>query len=203
MNKNQFQITVLLFVSLALTACAPGLSHPPEPVPAGYLYTGSHINIRAPNSHGWHRIESNPAVMAFARNGTEPGESYVAFVAVSPLEETADSDEFVELVKKKTEEGTDSARFETIELDFEYSEERGYPCVIVKIVARDKKARTSLLRQEVLLLQDKSLYCRHPMRQETGFAITYSYRGKTVYSNLNDEANDFINGVQVPVQGDN
>ena len=203
MNKNQFQIPLLLFVSLTLTACAPGPSHPPKPVPAGYSYTGSYINIRAPNSHGWHRLGSTPAVMAFARNGTEPSESYAASVAVSFLEETADSDEFVELMKKKTEEGTDPSRFETIELDFEYSEERGYPCVIVNFVTQDKKARTSLIRREVLLLQGKSLYCRHPERQETGFSIHYSYRGKTVYSNLNDEANDFINGVQVPVQGDN
>ena len=199
MNKNQMQITLLLFVSLALAACAPGLLHPPEPVPAGHPYTGSYINIRAPDSHGWHLLGSTSTGMAFGRNGTEPNASYAASVSMSPLEETADSDEFVTLVKKKTEEEMDPVRFETIELDFEYSEHRGYACVIVNFLTQDKKARTSLIHREVLLLQGKSLIYRHPVREETGFSIHYSYRGKTVYSNLNDEANDFTNGVQVPV----
>ena len=203
MNKNRIQITLLLFASLQLVACAPGLLHPLEPVPAGFPYKGSYINILAPDSHGWHLLDSTSTGMAFGRNGTDPSESYAASVSMYPLEETADSDEFVAFVKKYVEEDTDPVRFEIIELDFEYSEERGYPCVILNFVTQDKKARTSLISREVLLLQGKSLYCRHPVRQETGFTIQYSYRGKTVYSNLNDEANDFINGVQVPVQGDN
>ncbi|MDO8596875.1 MAG: hypothetical protein Q7R45_09650, partial [Sulfuricaulis sp.] len=65
-------------------------------------------------------------------------------------------------------------------------------------VVEDKQAQTSPSSREKLLLQSKSLYCRHPVRQETGFSIMYSHRGRALYPNLNSEAKDFIDGVQVP-----
>ena len=203
MNKNQYQITLLMFLSLALGACATIPLHRPKPVPAGFLYEGSYINIRAPDSHGWELLGSSSTGMMFSRLGTESGESYAAYVSMFPLEETMDSDEFVSFIRKQFEEDTDLVRFEIMESKFQYSEERGYPCVVVNYVTTDKKARTSLIRREVLLLQAESLYCRHPVRQETGFAIIYSYRGRAIYSTLSAEAQDFIRGVQVPAQRDN
>jgi len=49
-----------------------------------------------------------------------------------------------------------------------------------------------------LLLETYSLYCRHPVRTNTGFAAIYSYRGRSRYPNLDKEAEDFIQGIQVP-----
>ncbi len=161
------------------------------------------MDVRAPNSDGWHVLSNSPVGMVFGRPGNEHGESYVAQVFMFALEETNDSDELLSLIRKKFEDDADPSRFELIESNLKLSEERGYPCTIVNYVARDKKARTSLLRRDVLLLQVESVYCRHPVRQETGFAIIYSYRGKTMYTNLSVEAQDFIRGVRVPAPGDN
>ena len=186
---------ILLFV---LVSCATVPMHLPQPVPAGYLYEGGYINIRVPNSDGWHLVSSSPAGMEFGRKGNEPNESFVAYVLKFPLEETQDKNEFLSLIKKGFEADTDPVRFAVVESDFEYTEKRGYSCVNVNYVAKDKQAKTSSTHREVLLLQAGSLYCRHPVRQNTGFSIIYSHRGKSLYSDFDSKAQGFIDGVQVP-----
>jgi len=196
-NKKHLR-SVVMFLSVLLASCATGPSRAPKPVPAGYLYEGGYINIRAPNSEGWHLVNSSPAGMEFARSGTEQGESFAAQVLMFPLENTKDSNELLSLIKNGFEKDSDSARYEMIDSSFKYSEERDYSCVKVNFVTKDKQAQTSPTRREELLLQAESLYCRHPVRQESGFSISYSHRGKSLYPNLNAEAKDFISGVQVP-----
>lgn len=200
MNNDVYQRLSLLFLALTLTACVTGPSYTPRPVPASYQYQGEYINVMVPNSDGWHLVSSSLAGMEFARSGVEKVDSFGAQVLMFPLAKTSNEQAFVELIKKsfKADIDANSDRFSVIESDFQYSKERGYPCVRVASVTEDKKAQTSPNHRESLLLQAKALYCRHPVRQETGFAIIYSHRGKSLYSNLNDEADDFIKGVQVP-----
>jgi hypothetical protein len=198
MKKNIYQHILLFLLSFALASCATGPSHEPKPVPAGYLYEGRYINVRVPNSNGWHIVSSSPAGMEFARSGAEQGESFGAQVLMFPLAKTQSEGEFVTLIQKAIEADTDSRRFSVIESDFQYSKERRYPCVSVESVVEDKQAQISPTQRQKLLLQSNSLYCRHPVRQETGFSIVYSHRGKAKYSNMNAESEDFISGVQVP-----
>ncbi len=198
--KNKYQSAVLLLLSLALVSCATGPARTPKPVPAGYLYEGGYINVRVPNSDGWHLVTSSSAGMEFARSGGEPGESFAAQVFMFPLEETRNSNEFLSLIKEGFEKDTDPKRYEMIESDIKYSEDRGYPCARLNYVTKDKQAQTSPTSREVLILQAESLYCRHPIRKNTGFSIIYSHRGKSTYSNIREEAQDFISGVQVPEQ---
>ncbi len=200
MSNITNKFILLLFVSFTLVSCATVPSQAPKPVPAGYLYKGGYINVRVPNSDGWHLVSSSPAGMEFARSGAELGESFGAQVLMFPLPETKSEEKFVTLIKRSFESDTDSARFSIVKSDFQYSGERGYPCVRVSSVVVDKQAKTSPSHSEKLLLQSRSLYCRHPVRRGTGFAIIYSHRGKTQYENLSTEATDFIGGVQVPKQ---
>ena len=198
--KDKYQSIVLLLLSLTLASCVSNPAHTPNPVSAGYLYKGGYINIRAPNSDGWHLVTSSPVGMEFARIGSEPGESFAAQVLTFPLEETKDSNEFLSLIKEGFEKDTDQKRYELIELDIKYVEDRGYPCVKLNYVTKDKQAQTSPTSREVLMLQAESLYCRHPIRKDTGFSIIYSHRGKSAYSNIKEEAQHFIDSVQVPEQ---
>ena len=199
MNKKQtYRFTLLLVLSFVLTSCVTVSSRAPKPVPAGYMYKGSYIDIKVPNSNGWHLVSSSPAGMEFARSGGNPGESFAAQVLMFPLVETQSEDEFVALVKDGFKTDTNSERFSTIKSDFQYSTQRNYPCVSVENLVEDKQAQTSPSSKDKLLLQSKSLYCRHPVRQDSGFAIIYSFRGKAIYSSLNAEANDYIDSVQVP-----
>ncbi len=199
MNKPNTLLVAVLLLPLVLSSCAaPGPSRNFKAVPAGYLYEGSYINVRVPSSDGWHLLNSSSSGMEFARRGNEPNESFGAQVLMFPLAQTQSKDAFVSLIKKGFEADTDSERFSVIESEFKFTEQRSYPCVRVTSVVQDKQAQTSRTGRETLLLQAKSLYCRHPKRQDTGFSIIFSHRGKSLYSNLNDEAQGFIDGVQVP-----
>jgi hypothetical protein len=199
MNKARIRIAVLMFLPFALSSCvSTGPSRNVQPVPAGYLYEGDYINVRVPNSDGWHLLKSNPSGMEFARSGTEVGESFGAQVLMFSLANTHENKEFVALIKDGFEADTNSERFEVVESAFQYTDQRGYPCVSVVSIVKDKQAKTSPTQREELLLQSNSLYCRHPVRQETGFSIIYSHRGHSLYPNIDGEANEFISGVQVP-----
>jgi hypothetical protein len=139
--------------------------------------------------------------MEFARSGAGQVESFGAQVLTFSLPKTQSEEEFVTLIKRSLEADTESTRFSDEKLDFKYSGERSYPCVRVSSVVVDKQAKTTRSHREKLLLQSCSLYCRHPVRQDTGFAIIYSHRGETQYGNLSNEASEFFSGVQVPEQG--
>jgi len=198
MDKISSQRILQFIFILALASCATGPSRPPKPVLAGQLYEGSYINVRAPASDGWYLASSSSGGMEFGRRGAEQGETFAAQVLMFPLPQTQSEEDFVTLLKKGFEADTNSERFSVLELDFRYSGERSYPCVSVSSVVEDKKAQTSPNRREKLVLQSLALYCRHPVRQETGFGIIYSHRGKTIYSKLTAEAEDFARGVQIP-----
>ncbi len=169
-----------------------------EPVSAGYLYEGGYINVRSPNSDGWYLVSSSPSGMEFAKGGVESNESFGAQLLMFPLASTSGKDELVSIMKQSFENDFDAGRYEAIESEFKYSDDRVYPCVVVEYVVKDTQAQTSPSRREALLLQAVSLYCRHPVRQGTGFSIIYSHRGQSLYSNLAEEAQNYIDGVQVP-----
>ncbi len=198
MNRlKKFQILVIL-VSFTAASCVTQPARAPIPVPAGKFYEGSYINVKAPNSDGWNLVSASPKGMEFARSGKKSNESFGAQVLMFNLQKTNSEDEFLSLIKQSVESDTDRSRFEIIDMDFEYTDSRGYPCVKVVSIVKDKNAQISPTSTEVLTLQSESLYCRHPIRQETGFAIIYSYRGGERHQNFNAEAKQFIAGVQVP-----
>jgi hypothetical protein len=138
--------------------------------------------------------------MIFLRQGASPNETYAARVYIVALPKPTDRDEFVALVKQRNQENTSPERFSSVETNYEYTERRGYPCVSVKGVADDTKARTAS-GQQVLKLQIHSLVCRHPRplrRGSEGFGIEFSHRGSTLDKALHVTAEAFIEGVQVP-----
>jgi hypothetical protein len=193
MKNTRYRIILLLMCSSILMSCATG----PGPVPAGCLYKGDYINIRVPNSDGWHLVSSSPDGMQFARSGSEPNESFAAQVLIFPLEESQTEDEFLSFIKQGFEADTDPKRFDVIKAEFRSIDKRSYPCVQANSIMRDKEAQTSPTHKETLLLQAKSLYCRHPVLKN-GVCITYSHRGTSLHPDFDSEAQDFINGVQVP-----
>jgi len=192
------KVFAFVVVSILMAGCVSNPQREPTPVPAGYLYEGGYINVKVPNSDGWHLVNSSPAGMEFARSGAEQKESFGAQVLMFPLQETESKDEFLSLIKSGVEADTDPSRFNIKQLDFSYTEQRGYSCVEIVSELEDKKALTSPGHQESLVLQSDSLYCRHPVRTDTGFAIIYSHRGPSAYPKMADEAKQFISGVQVP-----
>jgi hypothetical protein len=133
--------------------------------------------------------------MAFGKSGRSAGESFIAQVAMFNLPPTTTPEQFETVVKTAVDKDTDPARFDVQQASFKYTSERTYPCVRYQSVARDKTPHGSTAP---LILEIDGLYCRHPVRQDTGFAAIYSHRGEAPHASLRSEAEGFIQGVQVP-----
>jgi hypothetical protein len=167
-------------------------------VPPGKLYKGEYINVTAPNSAGWMLVDSSSKGMAFAKRGLAAGETLGAQLLMFELQPSETPEQFLSLIRAGMEKDTDRKRFDVLQSVSEYTTERPYPCVRHRGSFNDKEAVTSPTTKERLLLEAHGLYCRHPVRSNTGFAAIYSYRGRSSYPRLAEEAQDFIRGVQVP-----
>ena len=187
-----------LFSVCLLSACTTS-THKPQPVSAGKIFEGDLLNVTAPNSNEWHLLESSFRGIAFARFGNEPGESFIAQVTIFFNPPQTDSPEkFEALIVKGAQSDLETERFSTSAYTHEYSDSRGYPCVLLHNISEDRRADTGKGGIKTLILQNEHLYCRHPVRKDLGFAITYSHRGNSLYHDLKKEAQEFIDGVQVP-----
>lgn len=196
MHRKLFRLAAVLF--LGLQPCArEAQAQNGNPVAPGQAFSGGYINIKAPNADGWWLIQSSGAGMGFAKRGLEANESFGAQVLMFRLAPTDTPEEFEALIKVSAAKDTDPSRFDVQQMHFKYSNERGYPCVRHSSVVKDKAPQGL---NNPLLLESVGLYCRHPVRQETGFAIIYSHRGESLYANSRVEAESFIQSVQVPGQ---
>ena len=201
MNLKYIQVFLFLIFPIVLTSCvATSTQLRFEPVPAGALFEGPYINIHAPNSDGWYLTGSSSLGMEFSRKGNLTNQTFGAQVLRFPWRGDRNTEELLLLAREAFEEDWQLERYENIEREFYPSEERDYPCVRIKYVTKDKFSLTSDNEREVLILQASALYCLHPdpYLEGTGFAIIYSHRGSSLHSNFGDEAQDFIDGVQVP-----
>lgn len=170
----------------------------PQPVPPGKFFKGDVLNIRAPNSEGWFLDQASPGGWSFVREGAKSSESYVASVLAFDLPQTASKEEFVAVIRQGIESDTSPDRFTVRDAPYDYTDQRGYPCVKYQATTEDNKARTSLFKREPQTLQIRSLYCRHPVKRGLGFAITFSHRGTELDSAFEEQGQDFISGVDVP-----
>lgn len=200
MRSSRLVVLSFTLIALALTSCehAPPAPDNSTPLPPHHMLNGPYLNIRTPNSEGWHQVTSNTSDVTFAKDGATKGESFIATVPRFPLIDTANSVELMSAVRKIVEADNASPRVTPVETKYETSTERSYPCIRVTNVVADNEAGMGLDKTEKLLMQTKALYCGHPTLGKTGFGALFSHRGYELYPNFDVEADDFINGVQVP-----
>lgn len=192
-------IGALSLAIVGLSACAvPAQARKSQNVPPGKVYSGSTLNITAPNSEGWQLLKSDPSGMAFARRGSASGESFAAQVTIFDPPQTNSPKEFEALIVKGAQSDLETDRFSTKTFTHQFTSSRGYACVQMKNVSEDRQAKSGPNKTETLVMQNEHLYCRHPTQKNIGFAITYSHRGKDLHPNFENEAHSFIEGIQVP-----
>jgi hypothetical protein len=155
------------------------------------------LQLHSPDSSAWHGYVQTPTMIAFAKTGSIPHESFIAQVNLVRLPAFADSEAFTEFVREDVIKGSPTERFETLEVNIQYSPDRGYPCVTYHAVSNDKKARVSSLFRKTLRFEIFALYCQHPLKPGLVFAVVYSHRGGTTDENIDKEAGTFIDSVQV------
>ncbi|MDR2853037.1 MAG: hypothetical protein LBV61_08325 [Burkholderiaceae bacterium] len=133
--------------------------------------------------------------MAFAKGGQSKNESFVAQVSMFNLPPTQTPEAFKSFIQSGVEKDTDTNRFEVQSASFRITNERNYPCVRYEATSQDNEPAGS---SGPLLFELSAIYCRHPVRQETGFSISYSHRGEGLHPTFRSEAESFIQSVQVP-----
>jgi hypothetical protein len=179
-------------ISLPALAQSPG-----QPVMPKQRFPSEILEVHAPDSEGWVLAGSGRNGIAFAKRGAEPGETYGAQVILFELPPGINAGELTDLVKKRISMTNPAPRFQEIASEYQYTEDRGYPCVNVRSSYDDKEAVTPAGKQQ-LRLKVVALYCRHPVRSELGFFVAYSYRGKTIETQIEAPASSFIGAVNVP-----
>jgi len=194
--KKYARMVALLCV---VPAMLPASSHAQALVPSGKMFANAFLDVRAPLTGDWMIAKSSQAELAFARVGDAANESFIAQVSLFALPDFKGKDEFETLVKQGVLADSPTERFKPVSADFEYTEQRGYPCVKYVGVTEDMKAKTSTSATETvkLMLQFNSLYCQHPTVPGVGFMVGMSHRGDSVVEDLAKDAEAFIAGVQV------
>jgi hypothetical protein len=202
-RPHRVAATLVLLTSLALASACSGravqgahavlVGEKARPVSAGQLFGGQFLQVHAPASPGWVLLRESSKEITFARPGTLARETYVAMVSFFALAAMSDPGELVAHVRAARDADSPPDRFADAAASYEYSEERGYPCVKYVSSARDVKAPGG-----ALTLAERGMYCRHPKSEGTGFWVSYSQRALKPDADLVAQADSFIAGVVVP-----
>lgn len=159
------------------------------------------LQIHAPNSEGWLGSERTDHSIVFGKAGSSAHETIAAAVILFHLPAFSDSDAFTQYVREAVITGSPTERFETFDVNVQYSADRGYPCVTYHAVSNEKKVRVSLFYSKTLRFELFALYCQYPSRPGLGFMASYSRRGGGSDANMDREAAAFIDSIQVTPHG--
>lgn len=179
-------------MALAAYAQSPG-----QPVSPKQPFPSALLNVYSPDAEGWVITGAGRNGIAFGKRGAEANETYGAQVIFFEMPQTSNSEEFSALVKKRIATMNPAPRFQETSSDFQYTENRGYPCVGVRVSYDDNAAMTPSGKEQ-LKLKVVSLYCRHPVQQDLVFFAAYSYRGKAADAQIDTAATNFIETISVP-----
>jgi hypothetical protein len=160
-------------------------------------FSNSILQIHAPASSGWYGITRSSDRIAFGKSGSNADESFVAAVFLFRIPTFQNSDAFTEHVREGVIKDSPSDRFETIELNVQYSPEREYPCVRYHGISNDRKAHTSAFFKKNLRIENIALYCEHPSKPGLGFSVSFSHRGGSADEKIDTAAAAFIDSVQL------
>jgi hypothetical protein len=186
---------LIVALSVAVSSIAARAAEHPSVLP-GQDFSNPMFAMKSPNSPGWSGVVQNTSRIAFARSGTSANDSDVAAVFLFPVPSAATDEEFLSQTTKGIENDAPKPRFDVQSSSIQQTSERPYVCIRYSAKAIDHGAK-SLIPKKPLELQMSSLYCRYPGRPGVGFAISFSHRGETQLATFEQEAAEFIVGIQV------
>jgi len=181
----------------SLIGSAVNAQSPGRPVTPKQLFPSSILNVYAPDSEGWVVTGAGSNGISFGKKGAKSGETYGAQVIFFEMPPTTGGEGLVGFVKNRIAAMNPPPRFQETNSNYQYTEDRGYPCVNVHMTFDDTAAVTPTGKEQ-LKLQVISLYCRHPEQQQLGFFAAYSHRGKTADDQTEGAAKSFIDAINVP-----
>jgi len=185
------------FLAGSLVALATHAQSPGEVVTPKQAFTNALLNIYSPDSDGWVVTGAGGNGIAFGKRGSEANETYGAQVVTLELPPTSTGEELVGVVKNRIAAMNPAPRFQEADTSFQFTEERGYPCVNVRAEFDDTAAANSSGKQ-TLRLKVVALDCRHPAEPDTGFFAAFSYRGTRVDTQIDEAGKSFIESIRPP-----
>jgi len=188
---------ILLLIIGCLIASVGHAQSSGQAVTPKQLFPSSILNVYSPDSEGWVITGAASNGIAFGKRGANSNETYGAQLVIFEMSPTTSNEELVSIVKKRIAAMNSPPRFRETSSNYQYTENRGYPCVNVHIDFDDTAAVTPTGKEQ-LKLQVISLYCRHPAQQQLGFFAAYSHRGKTTDDQIETAARSFIEAIDVP-----
>lgn len=191
-SKKIISLILGSLIGSVVNAQSPG-----RPVTPKQFFPSSILNVYAPDSDGWVVAGAGSNGISFAKRGAESGETYGAQVIIFEMPPTTGGEALVGFVKNRIATMNPPPRFQETNSSYQYTEDRGYPCVNVHI-AFDDTAAVTPTGKEQLKLQVISLYCRHPKQQQLGFFAAYSHRGKAADDQIEVAAKSFLKAINVP-----
>ena len=202
-NAGAVQVWLIGAVMVGLLSFGGQSVAATHPVAPNQDFPNPVLDVHAPASSGWYGIKQTPSQIAFGKDGANGGETFVATVMLFRIPTFAGTDAFTEYVREGVAKDSPADRFDPVELSIQYSSERSYPCVRYHGISVDKKARIAPFFTKKLRIENIALYCQHPDRPGLGFTISYSHRGGTDDYPIDEEAESFIDSVQVtaPTKG--
>ena len=145
------------------------------------------LQLHSPDSSGWHGYVQTPTVIAFAKTGSIPDETFVAQVNLFHLPPSQIPRHSPNLCGRPSVKGSPTERFETLGSECSVLADRGYPCVTYHAASNDKSTAFHLF-QKSARFEVFALYCQHPIKPGLGFAAVYLHRGGTADENIDKEA---------------
>ncbi|MGH6975387.1 MAG: hypothetical protein ACREED_00005, partial [Stellaceae bacterium] len=192
------RLVIAIVIGFAISGCTSSIPRGPTVQP-GHVFPGNNLTVTWPESDGWHLSVSHRGQWIFARQGTSPGEIYIAVISWIDVPSALAPQDFVAFVKRFTDADIGGSRYKTLESTAEYSSEREYPCVRYRATSVDTQPQTIEPGWRTPLpLEAESLTCENPLLKNVAFAVAYSHDGNHPDPNFHGDAANLFAGVQVP-----
>ena len=150
------------------------------------------INITPPKSKGWVIEEQNQTKVVFVNKSTSDRRLAHAALFVNKI--YTDKNNILEITKRSVSDSLESLDYKIRTMKQFYTDEFPYPCVRSRVFA------TKAINQEntetvEMPFQFRYLICVKP-DENIGFTATFSYFSEKTIKDLDNEADEFINGVK-------
>lgn len=169
-----------------------------EAVSPGQRFPSPLLDVSAPADSGWEKVGEAQMALVFRKEGAASGESYVAQAMLFPVPNPQTTDQFIAFIQDAVNSDIKTGRLTLLESKYEYTEQRGYPCVRFTGLTVSTDETGGIFNRQPVRAQVRSLYCQHPTNKRLGFLAGFTHRGAGTVPDFAARADAFAAGVQVP-----
>ena len=164
-------------ISLSLLSCAT--AQPPEAVtlPAARIVLRGY-SFQPLQEEGWFIGGRTEEAMIVAKRGSHLDESIGIRTGTWKLEGASTQQGLVDSVRKLELQSIDpkDARMRNPRIEVTAATRGGAPCAVADSDIEDHGALTSSGRRDPMIIQTRTIYCRHPTLEDTVVFLSYSHR---------------------------